>query len=112
MRLSSVLLTTSCLLATIGLVCVASPVADPLQQALGSPQNWLLFDQSDEAAAHEISPEAGQVSREKRQTTSANLKKKRKPEKKGSFEKECLAAHNEWRKLHQAEPLVFDKKVS
>lgn len=29
-----------------------------------------------------------------------------------SFEKDCLAAHNKWRKIHQANPLKIDHKVS
>lgn len=87
------LATISLALAALGLACEALPV-DPTQQLASAGSDGLAANQP--------------VLREER---DAN-KKKKKPEKKKSFERECLQAHNNWRKLHQAEPLVWDKKVS
>lgn len=120
---SATLLTMALVSLAIGFVCVAQPIVEPAQQVAadnpGNSGHWLLFDHPDvahhqQAAQSAPGPDlqvvAAATAREKRQ--AANKKKKTKPDKKGSFEKECLVAHNKWRKLHQAEPLVWDKKVS
>lgn len=105
--------------------------AVPLQQQNSNYQiigeNYLVPDsetqQSSDAwssKSFEYNPlikAAGQVSvvRVKRDatTTQSTPPKKAQFEKsKRGFEKDCLRAHNKWRRLHGAPDLKFDKKVS
>lgn len=99
MQPATISLTLGGLLAALGFACEALP-AGPVQQLVGA---------SGSLAPNRL--ESQPVVREERDANKKKEKKK-KPEKKNSFERECLQAHNNWRKLHQAEPLVWDKKVS
>lgn len=108
-------LMASAVLASVALVCTALPI-EP-QQVVSAAQNgdWLLFGSVEDAPEPRALANGQQV-RERRDLANDKKKDKskkpKKPEKKGAFEKECLAAHNSWRKLHQAKPLVWDNKVS
>lgn len=102
--------------------------AVPLQQQHNNNQikgeNHLVPEwetrSNDAWSSYELNPlikPAGQklalrVKREAATTESTPPKKPQGGKNKRSFEKDCLRAHNKWRKLHGAQDLKIDKKVS